>query len=343
MLRAQARLTSLIFALSATALAACSGSETPDAGGPLDTGTHTTHDSGATPDTGVDAGVIPDTGVEPDAGTETCLLTDPVDTTRAPGCTEAWVASVRGELRHDDAAPFEDGRAQVCVRAQAGASLSCLRPVPSCPDGQWEFLVPENLRCVAELVMHNYALAGHFADTYCRPDVSGLAARALLDPVTIYTTTPPANLPPRGDGTVMRTIDLGLGVEVDVIPEGTFFDFGEGDDYERLGITKLAANPNPAPCFLEAGDDFDAVYGFSPSINIAGATGFPFRIKDTGLAQGTTVDLYVLGGLECLLDGTPESRVEEGHWAQYATVVAGANGEIAGNLPCLNWLAYKAR
>ncbi|MCB9651147.1 MAG: hypothetical protein H6730_31820 [Deltaproteobacteria bacterium] len=322
---------------------ACSGSDTPDAGTFPDSGVAT--DTGVTPDTGVeetDAG-FPDSGEEPDAGPATCLLTDPVDTTPDPGCTEAWVASVRGELRHGDAAPFEDGRAQVCVRGQAGAALSCLRPVASCPDGQWEFLVPDNLRCVEELVMHNYALGGLFADTYCRPDPSTLDARALLDPVTIYATTAPANLPPRGTGSEARTITFSDGVEVDVTPDGTFFDLGEGDDYLRLGMVKLPAAPNPAPCFLGAGDDFDAVYGFSPSLNVAGDTGFPFRISGTGIAQGTTVDLYVLGGLECLLSADVNDRVEEGHWALFATVTAGANGELASNLPCLNWLAYKAR
>ena len=342
MRRSNTRLTSLISLVSATALIACSGGDDPDTGtGGGRDATVTGMDATANPDAEVDAGVgmdaePADTGDEPDAGQISCLVEEMVDTTPDTSCMGQWMATIGGVLQSDNGDPINDGRAQVCIRTPDGV-LTCLRPKESCSQGEWEVLVPDNVRCVSSLVMHSFAFDRPFADTYCPLDVAGLDVRATLpDPVVLYEVTPPANLPPLGDGSQMRTITLG-DMEVDVTPDQLF------EGYENIAAAKVPGTVSPRPCFYAATDDFDAMYGFTPSINIDGATGFPFRIGNTGLMQGTMVVLYVLGSLDCQLDETFESIVEEGHWEKYSTVTVGANGEIAGNLPCFNWFAYKAQ
>lgn len=337
MKRSQYRLISLISAVSATALLACSGSETPDAG---------TIDTGTTPDTGVvvtDTGIVPDTGIvvdagmPEDAGVASCLVEEQVDTTPDPGCNSEWVVTIGGQLQTGAGVGIDDARAQVCVRTEDD-TLTCLRPKETCQGGQWEVLLPDFVRCAASVVMHNFALDLQFADTYCRPGIAGLGPRVMLaDPIKLYATTLVANIPPEGDRTAARTLTFQGDLEVDVTPDKIFFG------YEELAAVQLAGDVSPLPCFVSASDNFDKIYGFSPSINIEGPTGFPFKVNATGLAEGTTVDLFVLGGLDCRLTEDPVSVVEEAHWESYATAVVAADGSISGDLPCFNWFAYKAQ
>lgn len=338
--RTQYRLISLISFVSATTLVACSGSETPDAG-PADSGV--VADTGVVADSGADSGVEADTGVEVDSGVEadagmmSCLVEEQVDTTPDPACTGTWVATVRGLLQTGGGTPVDDGRAQVCIRTPDDV-LTCLRPKATCNGGEWEVLVPEFVRCVKTMVMHSFALDLPLAESYCEPDVAGQGARVTLaDPIKLYDTTPVASLPPLGDATAARTVSFIGDLDVEVTPDQMF------EGYDRLGAIRLAGDVSPAPCFVGPTDNFAAMYGFTPSINIDGATGYPFTVKNTGLTEGTMVDLFVLGGLDCRLDETPDSVVEEAHWENYATVAVAADGSISGNLPCFNWFAYKAQ
>lgn len=345
MRRSESRLISLISLISATALIGCSGGDDPD-GGVVDTGTPPA-DTGVTePDAGVvDTGVEDaDAGEAPDAGGLECLVDDPGDLTADPTCTGEWVVTVRGVLQDQNGTGVDGARAQVCIRTPDD-TLVCLNPKATCGGGEWETLVPElgnNVRCVENLVTRSFAFDRPFAETYCNFDVTGLGPRATLPaPVPLYEVTGVANLPPLGTTDMARTVTFTGDLEMDVVPDG-FTDEFTREDYDKLGAVRLAGDVSPRPCFYGAGDDFDAMYGFTPTVNIAGDTGFPFRIANTGLAQGTSVDLYVLGGLDCRLEAGPESTVEEGHWEKYATVTAGADGVISGNLPCFNWFAYKA-
>lgn len=335
------RLLSPIVLISATALVACSGSDdtvdggnTPADSGPADAGE--VADTGVTPDAGedpVDAGT-PDSGAE-----EMCVVDDPGDTTPDPNCSGDWLATVAGRLQLDDGTPLDDGRAQVCLRDADTDVLVCLRPEASCPDGSFEVRIPESNRCVGNMVMHSFSFNGSFADTFCDVDVAGADPRADFsnDPWVVYRTTPVANLPPVGDDTMARTVTFENNLSVEVTPERLF------DGYDTLASVFLDGRPAEAPCFLGANDDYDAIWGFTPALNISGADGYPFRITDTGLTEGTMVDLFVLGGLECWLDAMPTSNVPEGEWDNYATVTVGAGGVIEGNLPCFNWFAYRAR
>ncbi len=336
MQRSESRLISLISIVSATGLLACSGSETPDAG---ITDTGVAADTGAAVDTGVtpDAGIGTDAGTPEDAGMMSCVVEEQVDTTPDPSCMGEWVATIGGRVENLEGMGIDDARAQVCIR-NAANSLTCLRPTATCDGGKWEALVPEFVRCASSLVMHSFVVDRPYADTYCLSGVAGLGPRVSLpEPTKLYATTPVVTVPPLGDATMPRRLDFEGDLQIDIIPEMMFFG------YEDLAAVRLPGDISPLPCFVSGTDNFDALYGFSPSINIGGAEGFAFKINATGLSEGTMVDLFVLGGLDCRLTEEVESIVDEAVWENYSTVAVAADGSISGNLPCFNWFAYKAQ
>lgn len=344
MRRSVSRLISLISLVSATALVGCSGEDTPDAGTP-DSGVNPADTGTVTPDSGTetpDSGVEPDAGETPDSGvTERCIIEGNVDVNEDPSCTGEWIATVRGVLQTNTGEGIDEARAQVCVRSPTG-TLNCLRPERSCNGGEWELLVPDiaaQPRCIESLVMRTFSFNEPFAETFCNFDVTGQGPRMTLpNPVTMYPVTAPANLPALGEADQARTVTFANGLEMDVTPDG-FTDEFSRDEYDRLASVYLAGDVSPRPCFYGASEDYDGLWGFIPQLDISTGNGFPFRIS-TSLTQGTMVDLYVLGGLECEVD---DETVEEGHWEQFATVTVGAGGVISGEMPCFNWFAYKAR
>ena len=118
-----------------------------------------------------------------------------------------------------------------------------------------------------------------------------------------------------------------------------FYGGGEGD-------TGLAAmrldNPSSDLCFVPGEYDFTAVYGFSPEGDIVGDSVVLKIPNTTGLADGETVQIYVMGGLQCSLD-EDGNKAHEGEWQLLG------NGTVEGDfispdggvaLPCINWMAY---
>ena len=61
-----------------------------------------------------------------------------------------------------------------------------------------------------------------------------------------------------------------------------------------------------------------------------------------GYAPGTTISIWLLGGLDCTLDG---EHIEEGKWEQVATATVDESGTTITTdfqLPCLTWIGIKA-
>ncbi len=312
---------------------------TPDAGPVADSGP--VADTGPVADSGptVDAGPRADTGPGMDVGTPdmgqmmSCTIEMPPDPTPDPACNGRWTTTLEGRLIDDNNDPIAAGLAQTCIRAQGGASLLCLRPETTCTDGTFANEIPMNGRCVEAMIMHSFVPGGDYADTYCELELPANGVQVTLaDPVPVYRTTPPVNLPPEGDRSVARTVDFGRGLTMEVTPNGIF------EGYDQLSAYELQPN-HPSPCFIGNGDpDFTRVIGFAPNLDITGGD-WPFRIANSGLNPGANVNFYVLGGLDCRLVDQGE-LVEEAHWEQYATGTVNADGSLDGNLPCLNWVAY---
>lgn len=293
-------------------------------GGSTDTGTE---DGGGTDSGPVDAGESADAG-DTDGG---------IDLTRDPSCQGSWVVIVDGVL-HDESSAGLQGKAQVCVRVSPTNAQICLRPVDSTPSGEFSVLVVESARCIQSMVMRSLVPGTSYAASYCHVDVTADEPIVEIpDPVVLYDTEPPQTLPPEGQTDQARTVVFADGLELEVTPD----DFN--GDYTKLASKKVGPNA-PRPCFLPAGETFDGVWALGPEEDVAG-DGFPVRIpNDQGLAPGTVVDLYVLGGLFCQLPGSNE-QLEEGRWEAYGTATVNAGGDYieGGRLPCLNWFGYKAQ
>jgi hypothetical protein len=294
-----------------------------DDGGPADTGPADTTRS----DTGVADTGVPDTGSDMDAG---------IDLTRDPMCTQDnWVVITNGRLVDESGAGIS-AKAQVCVRLSPSGNQLCLRPSDSAADGSFSILSPPEARCIRSMVMRAVAPGTSYATSYCHVDVTGGAIVDLAEPVIFYDTNAPATLPPPGMTDQVRTVSFDDGLSVEFVPDQFF------GEYAMLGSKRIPAGQRP--CFLPAGETYDGLYAMTPEQDIDGA-GFAMTIPNaTGLAAGTTVDLFVLGGLFCELPGAM-TPIEEGKWELYGSATVNGAGTMieGGVLPCVNWFGYKAR
>lgn len=319
------------------AAAACSdsGNDDPvDAGFAADQGT--TADLGVSVDSGVppaDSGVALDATVGPDSGS--CFIETPPDPTPDPSCTADWLTVVKGDLVRAAGGPVEDARAQLCLRTPTDV-LRCLRPVATCADGHFEISVPEEARCVAHGALRMLLPTGGYATTYCELPVVNPPVVTLATALRLYSTNPVANLPPAGELSTARDVTFEGGLVASLIPNDTYVEYGD------LAARKISA-ADPVPCFLEGQPAPDGLWAFSPEGDIVG-TGAPLVIPNTtGLPAGSTVRLYVLGGLDCTLsDGT---LVPESEWREYGNAQVSADGTVieGARLPCLTWFGYRAQ
>lgn len=315
---------------------------TPDAGAGSDTGVTLDTGIGDTGETTPDMG-MPDTGGAADAGTTMCAPDPEVDTTRPAGCASpnAWYVFATSTVVDENGAEVPGAKPQLCV-TNSEDSFVCVEPVNSCDDGTWFQQLPEAQRCLKSVVMNLNKPNAGFANTYCPVELAGEGVLE-LEPLVLYEAEAAPNLPPLGDPDAVRTVALQDGVEIELAPT-MFLDcyedgFGCEGVYTPLGARKIDATP----CFIDPENAPDALYAFTVSNQLEGG-GAELRVPNAnGLAAGSEVDFYIVGGVQLhLADGT---EVEEGDWVPFGTGTVSADGStIEGvKLPFLTWFGYKAR
>ena len=261
-----------------------------------------------------------------------------IDRTPDPGCTGQWVVGVQGRVEDPSGTGIAGARTQICV-LPVGGTLVCLLPPTTDTSGGFEAIVTDPMARCAERITMRVLLPGAIrATTYCELELTPTdAVIALADPIVLFDVERPACLPPEGDPTEPRTVTFADGLElVDLRPE-------QIRDYDQLAAARhelaghCISSRAPVGGFLGA-------HGFRPETDVEG--GAAVHIPNaTGLAAGTTVDLYLLGGLaSSLADGTP---VEEGEWARFGTGTVSADGAMIESDPgtrltVLTWVAYRA-
>ena len=327
-------------------LALAVGCSETDDGDPIDLGAG---DMGGQLDQGsMDSDISPDEGVEPDQtvpdlGPQPFPDVGPVDPPDASSLEcppdSPNIHTVTGRVLNDEGRGMGDTKVQICVRLFENGELLCLRPSDTRTSGQFLLRIGESARCMTSATLRILKPLTDHATAYCHlPDGEGLIE--IADPFTLYRTTRASTLPPEGDKLTIRTVEFAnVGVQIDVVPDLLYS--GGAPPYEMLAATKIQPG-DPRFCLVEE-SPFDGIIAFSPELDIED-TPAPLRIQ-TELAPGTQVDLYVLGGLSCLLaDGT---LVEEGTWAQFASTTVGDAGLISVDddegIPCLNYLAWQAQ
>jgi len=133
---------------------------------------------------------------------------------------------------------------------------------------------------------------------------------------------------------------------MDVIPSGIFlFDF----DYEDLRLRRWDAAALGWPCFIDEGKAPQELAVFAPEIEImanakdAVHVSFP---NTAGLAAGTVVDLYGLGGaLTARWNG---ETVPEGSWEVVGEAEVTADGSriqtrTGQGLPFATWVGWREK
>ncbi|MEM1416806.1 MAG: hypothetical protein AAGH15_18055, partial [Myxococcota bacterium] len=102
-----------------------------------------------------------------------------------------------------------------------------------------------------------------------------------------------------------------------------------------------AAHPLEGTCFGDTAPEggFVDAFGFAPEGNVS-AGGVAFTLPNrTGLAPGTAVGLWLVGGIDTELPGG--EVVEEAEWARFADAVVSDDGTTLvpdALLPELTWI-----
>lgn len=261
---------------------------------------------------------------------------DAIDATPDPTCTGTWAVGGRGQIVDERGRPVAGARPQMCLRSPTD-TLLCVMPPEAAADGFWHQEVPEgDPRCVAEIALRALLPNAGFGTTYCHvPLTTNGGVIELREPIVLFETEPAITLPPLGDETSVRTVVLADGLELDVTPDVLF-----GDDYDMLAGRRI--DHSDPPCFAE-GIALDGLYVLGPETSVLGETGgYPVRIPAGGLAEGTRVELLVLGGLETrLADG---SMVHEADFDVFGTAIVSGGmivSDPGSELPYLSWLGYR--
>lgn len=247
----------------------------------------------------------------------------------------APTTSVSGRVLDEAGNPLGGAAAQMCVRLEISDRLICLAPALSDDDGRFEVSIPVAAQCASEATMRVLEPQADRATVYCHValDEAG-GALALEEPYTLVATTPASELPEYGDADAERTVIFDGGLEVDVTPA----ELSGGEDaYAELAAVLV----DPAAvdvCFVGDSGVF-ALWAFSPESNVDAA---PFAARfpnSTGLAPGTGVDLYVLGGLATT--AMTREPLREGEWLRFSTATVSDDGaQIVAErgVPATTWV-----
>jgi hypothetical protein len=263
-----------------------------------------------------------------------------IDPTPTGPCGADWAIGVTGRVTDTAGGGLVGARTQLCVTTPT--NFLCLTPPTTDESGAFDIgIVDESARCIVSAVMRTTLFTDRYATTYCDidlPPVDGV--HVIIDPIVLHRVTPPSCLPERGDAEMPRTITFADGLAlVDLRPEQISSSY-----YGEFAAAQIDLT---GTCMLDhaPAEGLDATWGLRPDVSVR--DGVAVRLPNvTGLAAGSKVDLYVMGGLgTSLADDTP---VEEGHWARYGTGTVNADATLIESdpdalLPALTWVGYRAQ
>lgn len=236
-------------------------------------------------------------------------ILEELDRTPDPACEGIWLAGIRGRVVDAAGEGVAGVTVQHCLHLHDGRFV-CTSP-PENDDGSFQFemtdeagwyayVFDESVRCVDELAVRVLHREQPYGTTYCHvPLAPDDSVQLLPHPAVLHEVVPATDLPPLGDEMAPRDVTFEGGVVLtDVVP-GRLFD-GEYEDLEGAFVPVESEL-----CFVEPGDALLGLYTFAPEI----VSGEPMGLRlpnDAALAEGTAVELLVLGGLGTVrADGTP--------------------------------------
>ncbi len=256
-------------------------------------------------------------------------------------CGAEWVTALRGYVLAPGGAPVEGAKGQLCVHLYPSDNLLCLQPGTTGADGIFTVEVPENARCITKAALRVLKPGVGKATMYCEVDVVGTEPVVVIDtPLVVFQTRRALDLPPEGDELMSRAVRFDDGLVLDFTPD---LYYSGGGIYDDLGGRRVDPAA-PGLCFFGAEDAPAGLYALYPEGQID-APGFPVHVPNTtGLAAGSKVEFFVLGGLDCKrADGT---GIPEAAWETFGTGTVSADGSTIDSdpgvgVPCLTWLGYR--
>jgi len=257
-----------------------------------------------------------------------------LDTTPDPTCSGEWVAAITGRVIDSRGFGVPAARPQTCVRVPGDGSVRCLMPPTADAEGWFVSLIEGDNRCMSEVAMRALLPDSRYGTSYSHIDLRPVDGVLHMDrAIALFELDPPATLPPEGDATSSRTVVFDDGLELDVVPDVLFGEYGE------LRARRLSQSEFP-DFAREAG--LLGLYAFAPEYR-TGESGFAMRIPNNhGLADGDRLELLILGGLDTVL---PDGRhVEEADFEVYGTATVSGNmivTDAGSELPYLSMVGYR--
>lgn len=232
------------------------------------------------------------------------------------------VARIEGRALDELGAPIAEGRAQLCARVAPDDHLVCLVPPTTDATGAFVIEVDPSIRCLTSATLRVIVPRGGFATTYCPVDLTPTSAGQLTLVAPLVVTQVPAAtaLPPLGDASQVREVDLGAALLL-LAPSA----LASPESYARLGARNVA----PATACVPAMRAMDGVVLFSPESELTEPATLRLRIPEA--TAGERFELHVLGGIgTTLADG---STVDEAEVALLGTERAEADGTVTLSAP----------
>ena len=266
-------------------------------------------------------------------------------------CSDAGGKTVRyltGLVADETGCPVGCAKAQICIEVAPSGDFLCLRPESTDSTGRFEVELIGDNTCISRGAMRIFHATDSMAPMYPHVNLESDSAHVDFgDAFTLHYTDAPTMLPTAADNDASYTVAFADGLEIDVVPSKMS---AGASKYAQLSSVHImgsdALETVSSLVFTDDPSSFEGFYGFSPEGDVIGG-GFNVRLANsTGLAAGTAVDLYALGGIACTLpDG---EHIPEGELANVGTGSVSSDGtkitfpeDVV--LPCMTWMAYKAQ
>ena len=256
-------------------------------------------------------------------------------------CRATGLTRIRGWIVDRIGRPIVGASAQLCVTNAEGLG-SCLAPTESTMDGTYTLNVPAASSCVQKAVLRVIKPSVQRATMYCEVDLSAasdVGEIVLREPSVLYATINATQKPPYEPEMMARDITFAAGLTLNVAPYDLFGTQPE-EDYATLSVRHVLPDERGL-CFLEEDNKPDHLFAFAPEMSVLGDSTMRFN-NTFGYDAGASVSIWLLGGLDCTLDG---EHIAEGAWQQVGIGQvddAGTSIITDLNLPCLTWIGLKS-
>lgn len=235
-------------------------------------------------------------------------------------CAAIYSPDIRGRIVNEDGSALAEAGVQPCVVRSDEAWL-CLAPTRTDTDGQFTRTLENENACLQRLALR---ISGPNDGTtrgvvYCAPELSASSTVVLAGEIQVPVLSPTSSVDAR-----IATFASGLALEV-----------GE-EDGEPADFTSAQVAPADT-CFANA-PEYLATFAFAPELRLRDSR--LRRIPLPGVADGTRVDVLLLGGLATRLPD--DSLLDEGTLAPIGEgVVMGGMLETEIELVYASWIAVR--